>query len=205
MSLPPTAGLGVAWVFGGVSDIQGRYSTGMKSSKMQTGENALMITFAQRFLPWLSIGANFKILRYELPITESDQVSGSGIGFDIGIIVKTGSNSTFGIMVQDLSSNYQWDTNELYTQGGPIREDFPTIYRVGSKYNRNSLLFVWDVGIISDHNTYSGLLQGLESNMVSLSNTFLGEDMETVEWLLVLDMNTRFLNHVIQILIMLFL
>ena len=36
MSLPPTAGLGVAWVYGGVSDIQGRYSTGMKSSKMQT-------------------------------------------------------------------------------------------------------------------------------------------------------------------------
>ena len=84
---------GVAWVFGGVSDIQGRYSTGMKSSKMQTGENALLITFAQRFLPWLSIGANFKILRYDLPITESDQVSGSGIGFDIGIIVKTGLNN----------------------------------------------------------------------------------------------------------------
>ena len=46
----------------------------------------------------------------------------------------------------------------MYTQGGPYKENFPTIYRVGSKYNRNSLLFVWDVGIISDHNSYSGLL-----------------------------------------------
>ena len=99
MSLPPTAGMGLAWVYGGVNNIQGRYSTGMKSSKMETGENALMITFAQRFVPWLSIGANFKILRYDLPITESDQVSGSGIGFDIGVLVKTGSHSTLGIMI----------------------------------------------------------------------------------------------------------
>ena len=158
MSLPPTAGLGVAWVYGGVSDIQGRYSTGMKSSKMQTGENALMITFAQRFLPWLSIGANFKILRYDLPITESDQVSGSGIGFDVGILVKTGNNSTFGMMVQDISSNYQWDTNEIYAQGGPYKEDFPTIYRFGSRYYKKSLLLVWDFGIITDHDTYSGIL-----------------------------------------------
>jgi len=172
MSLPPTAGLGVAWVYGGVSDIQGRYSTGMKSSKMQTGENALIVTFAQRFVPWLSIGANFKILRYDLPITESDQVTGSGIGFDIGILVKTGSNSTFGIMVQDLSSNYQWDTNELYAQGGPYKEEFPTIYRIGSRFERKGLLFVWDLGIITDleirdpggwepiyiHSTYSGVL-----------------------------------------------
>ena len=130
----------------------------MKSSKMQTGENALMITFAQRLVPWLSIGANFKVLRYDLPITESDQVSGSGIGFDIGLLIKTGKYNTFGIMVQDLSSNYQWDTNELYTQGGPYKEEFPTIYRVGSRYNNKGLIIVGDLGLITDHDTYSGVL-----------------------------------------------
>ena len=158
MALPPTAGIGLAWVYGGVNNIQGRYSTGMKSSKMQTGENALMITFAQRLVPWLAIGANFKILRYDLPITESDQLSGSGIGFDIGLLIKTGKNNTVGIMVQDLSSNYQWDTNELYTQGGPYKEEFPTIYRVGSKYNNKGLIIVGDLGLITDYDTYSGVL-----------------------------------------------
>ena len=158
MALPPTAGIGLAWVYGGVNNIQGRYSTGMKSSKMQTGENALMITFAQRLVPWLAIGANFKILRYDLPITESDQLSGSGIGFDIGLLIKTGKNNTVGIMVQDLSSNYQWDTNELYTQGGPYKEEFPTIYRVGSRYNNKGLIIVGDLGLITDHHTYSGVL-----------------------------------------------
>ena len=160
-SLPPTAGVGVAWVFAGVNDIQGRYSTGMKSSKMQTGENALMITFAQRIVPWISVGANFKLLRYDLPITESDQISGSGIGFDIGLLIKAGTYSTFGIMVQDLSSNYQWNTNEIYTQGGPYKDEFPTIYRIGSRFNNKGLIIIGDVGVITDHNTYTGFLPRL--------------------------------------------
>jgi len=160
-SLPPTAGVGVAWVFAGVNDIQGRYSTGMKSSKMQTGENALMITFAQRIVPWISIGANFKLLRYDLPITESDQISGSGIGFDIGLLIKAGTYSTFGIMVQDLSSNYQWNTNEIYTQGGPYKDEFPTIYRMGSRFNNKGLIIIGDVGVITDHKTYTGFLPRL--------------------------------------------
>ena len=160
-SIPPTAGIGVAWVFAGVNDIQGRYSTGMKSSKMQTGENVLMITFAQRIVPWVSIGANFKLLRYDLPITESDQISGSGIGFDIGLLIKAGTYSTFGIMVQDLSSNYQWNTNEIYTQGGPYKDEFPTIYRIGSRFNNKGLIIIGDVGVITDHNTYTGFLPRL--------------------------------------------
>ena len=160
-SIPPTAGVGVAWVFAGVNDIQGRYSTGMKSSKMQTGENALMITFAQRIVPWISVGANFKLLKYDLPITESDQISGSGIGFDIGLLIKAGTYSTLGIMVQDLSSNYQWNTNEIYTQGGPYKDEFPTIYRIGSRFNNKGLIIIGDVGVITDHNTYTGFLPRL--------------------------------------------
>ena len=63
LALPPTAGIGIAWIYGGVGNIQGRYTTGLKSTEMQTGENALVITFAQRVVPWRSFGANFKLLR----------------------------------------------------------------------------------------------------------------------------------------------
>lgn len=158
MPIPPTAGIGVAWVFAGVNNIQGRYSTGMRSSEMQTGENALMITFAQRVVPWISVGANFKLLKYDLPVTESDQLSGSGIGFDIGILIKTGKYNILGIMIQDLSSNYQWDTNEVFTQGGPYKDEFPTIYKIGSRFNNKGLVIVGDIGVITDHENYTGLL-----------------------------------------------
>ena len=165
-SIPPTAGIGLAWVYSGVSNIQGRYSSGMKSTKMQTGENAIIITFAQRIVPWLSIGANFKILRYDLPITQSDQISGTGLGFDIGLLVKTGGSTSLGIMIQDLSSNYQWDTNAIYAQGGPYKESFPTIFRIGSRFYKNDLLVVGDVGLITDINrnrrpTYLGIIPRL--------------------------------------------
>ena len=42
--LPPTAGLGIAWVSAGVTDIQGRNSAGEKTTKMQTSEDALMLS-----------------------------------------------------------------------------------------------------------------------------------------------------------------
>ena len=159
--LPPTAGVGVAWVNAGVTDIQGRYSTGMKSTKMQTGENAIMITFAQKVLPWISFGATVKILRYDLPMTESDQLTGSGIGFDIGILVKAGKFNTLGITVQDLSSNYQWDTGDVYAEGRLYKDEFPTIYRIGSRTNFKGMIVVGDIGLITDHETFVSALPRL--------------------------------------------
>ena len=159
--LPPTAGVGVAWVNAGVTNIQGRYSTGMKSTKMQTGENAIMITFAQKVLPWISFGATVKILRYDLPITESDQLTGSGIGFDIGILVKAGKFNTLGITVQDLSSNYQWDTGDVYAEGRLYKDEFPTIYRIGSRTNFKGMIVVGDIGLITDHEMFVSVLPRL--------------------------------------------
>ena len=112
--LPPTAGLGIAWVSAGVTDIQGRNSAGEKTEMMQTSEDAFMVTFAQRILPWLSVGANIKILQHQLPVNE--EYEGTGIGFDIGFLFKSGKATTFGLMIQDLSSNYQWNTGALYAE-----------------------------------------------------------------------------------------
>ena len=157
-SLPPTAGVGISWVSAGVTGIQGRTSAGEKSSTMQTSENTIMISFAQRIQPWLSVGANFKILKYDLPITTSDQVTGSGIGFDLGFLIKSGEYMTFGLVIQDFTSNYQWDTNAIFTQGGPYKDEFPTIYRLGSRFNNKGLKVIGDIGLITNHNSYISVL-----------------------------------------------
>ena len=159
--LPPTAGVGVSWINAGVTDIQGRTSSGEKSSVMQTSENILMVTFAQRIQPWLSVGANFKILKYDLPITTSDQISGSGIGFDLGFLVKSNEYITYGLVVQDLSSNYQWDTNAIFTQGGPYKDEFPVVYRLGSRFSNKGLKIIGDAGFITNHKTYFKFLPRL--------------------------------------------
>ena len=166
--LPPTAGVGVSWINAGVTDIQGRTSSGEKSSVMQTSENILMVTFAQRIQPWLSVGANFKILKYDLPITTSDQVSGSGIGFDLGFLVKSNEYITYGLVVQDLSSNYQWDTNAIFTQGGPYKDEFPVVYRLGSRFSNKGLKIIGDAGFITNHKTYFKFLPrfGVEYGLI---------------------------------------
>ena len=157
-NLPPTAGSGIAWINAGVTDIQGRTTTGEKATMMQTGENAFLFTFSQRILPWLSIGSNVKILWYDLPLTESDQLTGKGIGFDIGILIKTGDYNTLGIMIQDLSSNYQWNTGDVYAEGRTYKDEFPTIYRIGSRTKYKELNLVGDVGFITDHKSFVGSL-----------------------------------------------
>ena len=147
--LPPTAGLGVSWVSAGVTDIQGRNSAGEKTTMMQTGEDALMISFAQRILPWFSFGANIKILQNQLPINES--YKGSGIGFDIGFLFKSGNSTTFGLMIQDINSMYNWDSGDLYAEGRIYSEYFPTIYRLGTKFLYKNILVVADAGFITNY------------------------------------------------------
>ena len=147
--LPPTAGLGIAWVSAGVTDIQGRNSAGEKTTMMQTSEDALMISFAQRILPWFSFGANIKILQNQLPINES--YKGSGIGFDIGILIKSGKSTTFGLMVQDINSMYNWDSGDLYAEGRIYSEYFPTIYRLGTRFIFKNIRVVADAGFITNY------------------------------------------------------
>ena len=147
--LPPTAGLGVAWVSAGVTDIQGRNSAGEKTTMMQTSEDALMISFAQRILPWFSFGVNIKILQNQLPVNES--YKGSGIGFDVGLLFKSGKSTTFGLMIQDINSMYNWDSGDLYAEGRIYSEYFPTIYRFGTKFNYKNIRVVADGGFITNY------------------------------------------------------
>ncbi len=151
--LPPTAGIGVAWLGAGVTDIQGRSSSGEKTEIMTTSEDAFYITFSQRIKPWLSVGANFKILRNHLPANDGN-LKGSGLGFDIGILLKSGDGKIIGIMIQDMSSNYQWNTGDIYDEGRPYKDEFPTLYRIGSRFVFNQILIVGDVGFITDHNSF---------------------------------------------------
>ena len=147
--LPPTAGLGIAWVSAGVTDIQGRNSAGEKTTMMQSSEDALMISFAQRILPWFSFGANIKILQNQLPINES--YKGSGIGFDIGLLIKSGKSTTFGLMVQDINSMYNWDSGDLYAEGRIYSEYFPAIYRLGTRFIFKNIRVVADAGFITNY------------------------------------------------------
>ncbi len=157
MHLPPTAGVGVAWVSAGVDGIDGRTTAGEHTKTLSTSEDAIYISFAQRLQPWISVGINVKILYYQLPMNESD-LTGNGIGFDIGILVKKGKKMAIGLMVQDLNSYYQWNTGSVFEEEGRVYRDvFPSIFRMGATYKTRQLYIVGDLGMIAGEKTDGSL------------------------------------------------
>ncbi len=149
-SLPPTAGLGVAWVTAGVGGIDGRSSSGIHTEDYSTSEDAVYVTFANRLAEDFSLGLNIKILFHRIPVY-SDELSGSGTGFDAGVMYRGIPNLTLALTVQDINSRYSWKTSEVLDDEGSVYFDyFPTYYRGGFSYRKNNLLISADYAYIVD-------------------------------------------------------
>jgi len=156
--IPPTAGLGVAWVSSGVDNIQGRSTSGYKTQILSTSEDAIFISFAQRITPWLALGINVKILNHQLPMNESE-LAGKGTGFDIGFMVLPEEKLRFAFMIQDLNTNYQWNTGQVFEGEGRIyKESFPTMYRLGTTFTFQRIYFVGDIGVVANQDDILGMM-----------------------------------------------
>jgi hypothetical protein len=154
-NLPPNAGLGVAWVSAGTNQIDGRTSSGEHTQYLSTSEDAIFFTFAQRLLPWFSVGINVKILNHQLPMNNSS-LAGRGTGVDIGVFVKTKKGSNLAFMVQDLNSSYQWNTGKVFDRGRVYVEHFPTIYRLGTTFRYEGVYVTMDGGWITENQSILG-------------------------------------------------
>ena len=156
-AIPPTAGLGVAWVSSGVDNIQGRSTSGKETKKLSTSEDAIFISFAQRITPWLALGINVKILNHQLPMNESE-LAGKGTGFDIGFMVLPEEKLRFAFMIQDLNTNYQWNTGDVFEGEGRVyKESFPTMYRLGTTFTFQRIYFVGDIGVVANQDDILGM------------------------------------------------
>ena len=154
--LPPTAGLGVAWVSSGVDNIQGRSSAGYKTQILSTSEDAIFISFAQRVTPWLSLGINVKILKHQLPMNES-QLAGKGTGFDIGFMMLPEEKLNFAFVIQDLNTNYTWNTGQVFEGEGRVyKESFPTVYRFGTTFTFQRIYIAGDIGVVANQDDILG-------------------------------------------------
>jgi len=145
--IPPSAGLGIAWISAGTDKIDGRTSSGEHTQYLSTSEDAFMISFAQRILPWFSAGLNIKILKHQLPMNTMD-LAGKGIGMDFGVFIRTEKGANLAFMVQDLNSRYHWKTDKIFERGKEYVEQFPTIYRVGTTFYYGKAYVAADGGMI---------------------------------------------------------
>jgi len=153
--LPPSASLGVAWVSAGTDQIDGRTSAGEHTQYLSTSEDAFIISFAQKILPWFSAGLNIKILKHQLPMNTMD-LAGKGMGVDFGVFIHTEKGANLAFMVQDLNSRYQWKTDKIFERGKVYVEQFPTLYRVGTTFQYGKVYVATDGGMVMNGNELLG-------------------------------------------------
>jgi len=151
MELPPTAGIGIAWIHAGVNHIEERNSLGEYSGRLSTGENAFVLSFAQNFSGRFAFGLNVKIMTHTLPIYDK-KLRGTAVGVDLGFLYKLNDFVQFGGVVQNLNAKYKWKTNAIFDETGTIYyEDFPVIYRAGIKTRNENFQVLCDVEIITNN------------------------------------------------------
>ena len=192
--LPPTAGLGVAWVSSGVDNIQGRSTAGYKTQILSTSEDAIFISFAQRITPWLALGINVKILNHQLPMNESE-LAGKGTGFDIGFMVLPEEKLRFAFMIQDLNTNYQWNTGDVFEGEGRVyKESFPTMYRLGTTFTFQRIYFVGDIGVVANQDDILGMTMRFGGEYNLSENYFIRGGFGNSRFSLGAGFNFTFLN-----------
>ena len=193
-SIPPTAGLGVAWVSSGVDNIQGRSTSGYKTQILSTSEDAIFISFAQRITPWLALGINVKILNHQLPMNESE-LAGKGTGFDIGFMVLPEEKLRFAFMIQDLNTNYHWNTGQVFEGEGRIyKESFPTMYRLGTTFTFQRIYFVGDIGVVANQDDILGMTMRFGGEYHLSENYFIRGGFGNSRFSLGAGLNFTFLN-----------
>ena len=192
--IPPTAGLGVAWVSSGVDNIQGRSTSGYKTQILSTSEDAIFISFAQRITPWLALGINVKILNHQLPMNESE-LAGKGTGFDIGFMVLPEEKLRFAFMIQDLNTNYQWNTGQVFEGEGRVyKESFPTMYRLGTTFTFQRIYFVGDIGVVANQDDILGMTMRFGGEYHLSENYFIRGGFGNSRFSLGAGLNFTFLN-----------
>ncbi len=132
--LPPNAGLNIGLLNANVYDIDGRTSSGYHTEMLSTHEFQLFAAFGISVSPRVRLGAAAK-LHYAKLYESIDNATGAG--FDIGMIAEPVTNWRIGFTIQDIISEYSWNTNPLYgTLGGRNRSDaLPVRFRMSSSYH----------------------------------------------------------------------
>lgn len=148
--LKPSAGISIAWLHAGVTDIQGRTFTGVPDEIYDTGEDVFYLSFSNAFHRRIAVGLNFKILTHNML-----GLTGSGLGFDVGILLKPFDRISLGILLKDIGAGYTWNTQDLFgDRGGNYTDTFPQILKIGLAYHDNSTFtFIGDVEL-SDKQDY---------------------------------------------------
>lgn len=127
-SIKPDAGFSLAIINSGSGEIDGRDYDGNHTQYYSTSENSFILSFGLKPGQRFAFGVSVKILYYSL----FEKVKSTTAAIDVGALYLLSKQFTFGLVVQDIGSKYNWNTSELYGLSGNVTTDrFPLRKRIG--------------------------------------------------------------------------
>jgi len=120
------AAMAASWVNAGVSNLVGRGSSRQITGDIANNQNAFSLSFAKAVDSALSVGGTLRYLQEKL-----DQVDVFTVGVDLGFLFRYRQMLSAGFAVQNLGSNYRWDSSEYWSGGRAYDEKFPAVMKLG--------------------------------------------------------------------------
>lgn len=157
--IKPSAGIAVGLIHAGVSNIDGRTSSGFHTGNLSTDEFAFFLAFGVRFGSRVTGGVGLQLFRTDL----FEEVSAvNSLGLDLGLTIQATDALRLGIVADDLLARYSWDTSGLLGNDGKSTSDrFPTRLRVGAAYrlldDRLSIVAEYESRVTSAENRTRGV------------------------------------------------
>lgn len=125
------AGITVAWINSGVTDIDGRDNDTKQIGTFTTFENEFYLGTAFIINEKISLGVGFK-LYYAKLFTD---ITATSFALDLGGIYKANNNLSFGLAYKDIGAKYEWQTSDLYgSLGNTTSNKFPKLLELGATY-----------------------------------------------------------------------
>ncbi len=126
-------GLALSWIHAGVDQIDGRDFAGNHYQNFSNAENAFALSFGVMPLEILAVGFTAKVLYNRFPnLGDKDAtISDTGLGVDLGILLKPLPYLSLGLVVKEINAKYNWKTNKVWEKDIDKIDRFPTTYRAG--------------------------------------------------------------------------
>jgi hypothetical protein len=130
------AGVGLAWLHGGVSDIDSRDFDGNPLDRIDMSSNLFMLGFGVQFHERFAAGVTAKVAYETFGDIGNDgrAVGGNGFGADFGVFGRPLDRLTVGAQVKDIGTKTTWSTTNYWSQGANKADSWPVQYRAGAAY-----------------------------------------------------------------------
>ena len=142
-------GLAISWIHAGVGNIDGRDFAGNHYQDFSNAENAFALSFGVMPTNFLSIGFTAQVLYNRFPnMGDKDAtISDTGLGLDLGVMVKPLPYLTVGLTVKNINAKYSWKTDKLWEKDIDKVDRFPQTVRAGFalRYPYPWLLLAMDI------------------------------------------------------------